>query len=36
MAFPMTAVDGTLVLEAVQIAERFQIGMPPPNSLDTG
>ncbi len=26
MAFPMTAVDGTLVLEAVQIAERFQIG----------
>jgi predicted nucleic acid-binding protein len=26
MAFPMTAVDGPLVLEAVQIAERFQIG----------
>ena len=26
MAFPMAAVDGTLVLEAVQIAERFQIG----------
>ena len=24
MAFPMAAVDGTLVLEAVQIAERFQ------------
>ena len=26
MAFPMAAVDGALVLEAVQIAERFQIG----------
>ena len=25
MAFPMAAVDGPLVLEAVQIAERFQI-----------
>ena len=25
MAFPMAAVDGALVLEAVQIAERFQI-----------
>ena len=24
MAFPMATVDGTLVLEAVQIAERFQ------------
>lgn len=24
LAFPMTAVDGALVLEAVQIAERFQ------------
>ena len=26
MAFPMAAVDGALVLEAAQIAERFQIG----------
>jgi predicted nucleic acid-binding protein len=26
MAFPMAVVDGALVLEAVQIAERFQIG----------
>ena len=26
MAFPMAAVDGALVLEAVEIAERFQIG----------
>lgn len=26
MAFPMATVDGALVLEAAQIAERFQIG----------
>ena len=26
LAFPMAAVDGTLVLEASRIAERFQIG----------